>query len=333
MKKFTHHYGADLEWVQSFASKLKGRVQGNFIVLPETISNGERYFLECEKGVVALYSDAIYQIDTEFIQENISDDFLSIYYTLTEGEAKVTGNKFSYSIGRWYFNMVVVDSKTKAKFQAMAGSKVFVLCIFIKKDIIESLYNKNQKFSQNPNKCKNYNQIKMQEMQMYRMNNKSFHAITDLRKIKAGGILFDLNLMGTVNLLINEYLTILNEEREVLHLVNKKDLSEIMLSQRYLMENIDIPFPGNKLIANKANMSESKYINLFKKVTSDTPCNFFICNKLIRSKELLQENTLSIAQVATQINLTNSYFSSKFKSYFGISPKTYTKQLQRYDRD
>ena len=147
MKKFTHHYGADLEWVDNFASKLNGKVQGNFIVLPEGITSGERYFLECEKGVVALYSDVLYHVDTEFIQENIADDFVSIYYTLTEGDAKVTGNNVSYSIGRWYFNMVVVDSKAKAKFQAMAGSKVFVLCIFIKKDIIESLYNKNQKFS------------------------------------------------------------------------------------------------------------------------------------------------------------------------------------------
>nr|WP_262898989.1 AraC family transcriptional regulator [Flavobacterium branchiicola] len=95
-----------------------------------------------------------------------------------------------------------------------------------------------------------------------------------------------------------------------------------------LIKNIENHFPSIKSLAENANMSESKFKNLFHKITGDTPNVFFMENKLLLAKELLEKKQLSISQVSDQLNFTNnSYFASKFKEYFGLSPKIFVKEL------
>ncbi|MNR57973.1 Virulence regulon transcriptional activator VirF [compost metagenome] len=77
-----------------------------------------------------------------------------------------------------------------------------------------------------------------------------------------------------------------------------------------------------------SNMSESKFKTLFKKITGNTANVFFIENKLLLAKELIENKQLTISQISDQLNFTNnSYFASKFKERFGISPKAFNKQL------
>ncbi|MNY60985.1 Virulence regulon transcriptional activator VirF [compost metagenome] len=81
-------------------------------------------------------------------------------------------------------------------------------------------------------------------------------------------------------------------------------------------------------MASRANMFESKFKNLFRKITGLTPNKFFMDNKLLKAKEMLESKQLSISQVSDQLSFTNnSYFASKFKENFGLSPKTFVKQL------
>ena len=96
-----------------------------------------------------------------------------------------------------------------------------------------------------------------------RMNDESFHILMDLKKQKVGDPLFDLCMIGTTNLLLSKYLKRISKNI-ILKQVNETDLFHIIESQRYLIENIHIKFPGVKLLAYKANMSDSKYKILFK---------------------------------------------------------------------
>ncbi|MNY23086.1 Bacterial regulatory helix-turn-helix protein, AraC family [compost metagenome] len=51
-------------------------------------------------------------------------------------------------------------------------------------------------------------------------------------------------------------------------------------------------------------------------------------NKLLLGKELLENKQLTISQISDELNFTNnSYFASKFKEHFGLSPKAFYKQL------
>lgn len=326
MKTIEHFYSADLNWVENFAAQFDGKIDGNFIVLPEDIQTGTRYVLDCGDGIIAYYIDVTYNKNLNLIQKNKSTDFIGIYYNLTEGEAVLSSNNFMYNIGRWQYNLSVIDSALDSRYSVKVGSKTFVLCLFVKKSTIELYAKKYQINFKNIDKITNpsINTI----VRFDRMSSESYHILDDLRKLKVGGPIFDLNLTGSVHLLLSNYLKKIASNRIIIQTVNEKDLESIITAQMFLINNIEDHFPSIKLMANRANMSESKFKSLFNKITGATPNAFFMDNKLIRAKEMLEEKQISISQVSQQLSFTNnSYFASKFKDHFGLSPRAYVNQL------
>ncbi|WJS93838.1 AraC family transcriptional regulator [Flavobacterium johnsoniae] len=326
MKTIEHYYSADLNWVENFAAQLGGKVEGNFITASEDIQTGIRYFLECQEGIIAYYIDVEYKKNLHLIQKNIDKDFIGYYYNLTDGEATVSTHNFIYNVSRWQYNLSVIDGTLDSEYNVKRGSKTFALLIFIKKGIIESYIREHN--INLPDVKQLIDPTKNTVIRFDRMSNESFHLLHDLRKLKVGGPVFDLNLVGTVHLLISNYLKKISKNRIIMQTVNQQDLNTIISIQIYMIENIMHHFPSIKSLSEKANMSESKFKNLFLKITGNTPNVFFMENKLLRAKEMLQEKQLTISEISDKLNFTNnSYFASKFKEHFGMSPKTFVKEL------
>lgn len=326
MKKIEHYYSADLEWVGPFAKQLEGKVDGNFIIVPESIQTGTRYVLDCGEGIIAYYIDVEYHKDLHLIQKNLSNDFIGIYYNLTEGEAKLSTNAFMNDIGRWKYNLAVIDSGLESDYHVKKGSTTFALCIFIKKSMIQSFATRNNIHLRDIDKITDPKKNTI--VRFDRMSSDSFHILNDLHKLKVGGPVFDLNLTGSVHILLSNYLKKMALNRIIIQTVNKADLDKIIATQMFLLQNIKEHFPSIHIMASMANMSESKFKNLFKKITGITPNAFFMDNKMIMAKELIESKQFSISQVSDELSFTNnSYFASKFKEHFGLSPKIYLKQL------
>lgn len=326
MKKITHRYGVELDWAESYAERLDGYVDGNFITIPENIQTGTTYFLDCEFGISAFYLDVVYNKEMHFRQENDSSEFIGIYYNLTEGEAILISDEVANPIGRWNYNLAFVDSSLKHDYIVKSGSTAFVLCIFIKKEVIKGYLLNNPSFKDHVDKIfdPEVNTI----VKFTRMSNESFHLLMDLRSKEVGGSTFDFHLRGTVQCLLAEYIERMTFEEIVIDTVNDKDLKEILKSQAYLLEHLHDPFPSIIFLARTAKMSGSKYKSLFKKITGLTPNAFFLHNKLLEAKQLLFENHLTISQVSDLLNFTShSYFAARFKSFFGMSPNDFIKQL------
>lgn len=326
MKIIEHSYGADLDWIEPFANKLGGKVEGNFITVPDDIFTGTRYFLDCGDDIIAYYVDVINNKDVNLIQKNTRNDFIGIYYNLTEGDVTYSSTNFSQNVGRWQYNLLVIDSALETNYNIKAGTRSHVLCIFIKKDRMASFTKMNNITMQNLSRITDSSQNTI--IRFDRMSSESYHLIDDLHKLKIGGPVFDLNLIGTVHLLLSNFFKKMSTSRIIIQKVNEADLANIIATQMYLTETIENPFPSIQFMARKANMSESKFKNLFKKITGKTPNIFFMENKLIKAKELLEENQLTVSQISDKLHFTNnSYFASKFKEYFGLSPKTFVNQL------
>lgn len=327
MKIIEHSYGSDLDWVAPFANKLEGKVDGNFIITPNDIFTGTRYVLDCGDDIVAYYVDVTNKKEVTLVQKNMKNDFIGIYYNLTEGDVKYSSNKFyQKNIGRWQYNLLVIDSRLETNYHIKAKSRSLALCIFIKKDRMASFCEQNNIVMEGLDKITN--SAKNTMIRFDRMSDESFHLIKDLRKLKIGGPVFDLNLIGTVHMLLSNFFKKMSTTRIIVQTVNESDLSRIIKAQMYLIENVDQQFPSIEIMAKKANMSESKFKNLFRKITGKTPNSFFMDNKLIKAKELLEEKKLSILQIADKLNFTNnSYFASKFKVHFGLSPRSFVKKL------
>lgn len=326
MKKIEHYYSADLQWVEPFAKQLEGKVDGNFIIVPESIQTGTRYILDCGEGIIAYYIDVKYHKNLHLIQKNLSNDFVGIYYNLTEGQASVSTTNFMNDVGRWKYNLAVIDGALESDYHVKKGSTTFALCLFIKKSMIRLFAVKNNIHFPNLDKITDPSKNTM--VRFDRMSSNSFHILNDLRKLKVGGPVFDLNLKGSVHMLVSNYLKKIAANRIIIQTVNKTDLNKIIVTQMFLIENIREPFPSIHIMATMANMSDSKFKNLFRKITGMTPNAFFMDNKLILAREMLESKQFSISQVSDELNFTNnSYFASKFKEHFGLSPKIYLKQL------
>ncbi|WP_166922251.1 helix-turn-helix domain-containing protein [Flavobacterium poyangense] len=326
MKKIEHSYGADLSWVKGFTAQLEGKTEDNFINIPEDIQSGTRYVLECEEGIVAYYINVKYHKDLHFTQKNSKDDFVALYYDLTVGDASLTTNNTPFDIGRWKYNLAIIDGSLQTDYHVKSGSHTYALCIFIKKSILNTFAKNNTISSTETQKITDLKKNAI--IRFDRISNESYHLLNDLRKLNVGGPIFDLNLKATVHMLISNYLKKIVLNKFIVQTVKGTDLKKIISIQMFLLENIENHFPSISMMAQKAKMSESKFKTLFKKITGLTPNSYFQTNKLILAKELLEERQLSISQVSDKLHFSNnSYFASQFKEHFGLTPKNFIQQL------
>jgi AraC-like DNA-binding protein len=328
MKTIKHSFGTNLDWVEPFAKQLGGKFENNFIIIDGSPDDPQesRYVLDCGNGIVAYYVDGTYNKDYHFIHQNKSTDFIGLYYNLTDGEESVFNVNNLYKVGRWQSNFAVIDSGLQTEYSVKEGTKTFLLIIFIKKENIVAIAKENNITFQNIHKITDSKKNTI--VRFDRMNSESYNIINDLRKLKVGGAIFDLNLNGTVHLLLYNFLKMMSAKKIIIQTVNEIDLASIIDSQLFLIENIEDHFPSIKIMSDRANMSESKFQILFKKITGTTPNSFFIENKLYRSKELIEDQQLSIAEISDKLKFSShSYFASSFKKHFGLSPKVFAKQL------
>ncbi len=326
MKIITHYYDADLSWVNHYAEQIEGKIEGNFIKLPDDSETDIRYFLDCGGGIAAYYLNVEYRKSFKLLQHNLKQDFVGLYYNLTEGEATVTNDRYIHNVGRWQYNLTVIDGTLDSEYNVKKGSKTFALCIFIKKSMLKTFTQKNNIVIDNIDAVIDPNENTM--IRFDRISNESYHILNDLKKLDPRSPTFDFHLKGTIHLLISNYLKKLASKKIIIQTVNKSDLDHIIAIQMYLVEHVKDHFPSITQMAKMSNMSESKFKTLFKKITGDTANVFFMENKLLLAKELLENKQLTISQISDQLHFTNnSYFASKFKEHFGLSPKTFYKQL------
>ncbi len=90
--------------------------------------------------------------------------------------------------------------------------------------------------------------------------------------------------------------------------MNEKVLEDIQLSE----------------IASELNISYSSFRINFKKYAGVSPAKYLRDTRLNKSKQMLHETTLSIKEIAFQLQFSSlEYFSTIFKKQFGISPKEF----------
>lgn len=326
MKIIEYSYGLDLTWVEPFSHQFSGKTKDGFIIFPEEISTGTSYVLDCGEEVIVHYIDLSYKTDLHFIQRNTNKNFVGFYYNLTEGGTVKSTNDAFYTVGSLGYDMSIIDSALETSYHIKAGCRLFELCIFINKSRIASFAKRNNFFLEHIDKI--MNSEKNTFIKFDRMSNESRRILSDLRKIEVGGGTFDLFLASAAHLLVSDYLTQMTNDIVIIEKVDKDDFASIIRVQTFLNDSIEGHFPSIKVLSSRANMSESKFKKLFKKITGATAHSYFMENKLIRAKELIEEKQLSIFEISNRLHFASySYFASRFKEYFGISPKTFTENI------
>ena len=92
--------------------------------------------------------------------------------------------------------------------------------------------------------------------------------------------------------------------------------------QSHLNEKISL-----KEVAALLHLNSSYFSRLFKKETGESFIEFVTRIKMEKAKELLDNSTKSVEQIAIEVGFdSKSYFFKTFKQQFGMSPKSYKYQ-------
>lgn len=95
----------------------------------------------------------------------------------------------------------------------------------------------------------------------------------------------------------------------------------------YINANLDRNLSLREL-SNVVQMSPHYFSGLFKQSTGTTPHQYVIRCRIERAKYLIQQNKLSLANIATQVGFADqSHLHRHFKHLVGVTPKTYFKQF------
>ena len=82
-------------------------------------------------------------------------------------------------------------------------------------------------------------------------------------------------------------------------------------------------------ISKYVHYNEYYFMRIFKKYTGRTIVEYITEYRLEKAKELLQKDELSIEEIANQVGFsTTSYFSSKFREMFHVTPSEFRKEMQ-----
>lgn len=326
MKEVVHSFGVETDWIEEMATAMDGNVDGKYTIVPDTIHTGIRYTLPINDDITVLLADVTYCRDVLFKLRNDKTDFAGIYFNLTEGESVHMVDEVARPIGRWNYNLAIIDAQLDLDYLVKAGSKSYNISIFVKKRMLREYLAKagilaevlDRIFDDQQNTIIHYDH----------MSSASWHIINEFRKINHGGVAFDLFLGAMVYNLLSDYLGhLMNREIMIGKLVSA-DVALIMASQSTLAKDVTSVFPGISALAAEACMSETKYKKLYKKITGFSPNSFFLNNKLELARELLSSGQYTVGEISDKLNFASaSHLTALFKNHFGVLPKDYVTQL------
>lgn len=107
--------------------------------------------------------------------------------------------------------------------------------------------------------------------------------------------------------------------------LNKLDNSPLKASLNHIhsffTSKVDIPY-----LAGLENLSNSRYVAIFKNQTGKSPNEYIIDLRLQLAKSLLENTNMSIKQISERVGYNDQYFFSRlFKKHLGVSPQNYRK--------
>mgnify|MGYP002250948480 FL=1 len=132
-----------------------------------------------------------------------------------------------------------------------------------------------------------------------------------------------LTKMELNNLLVSLLLHIIHAGEKISGRTYGDRITKIV---RYIDENLFEVFDLETL-ADKCNLSVSRFKHSFKEETGIPPSEYIIRRKMEKAQEMMKEGKFSIKDIAYDLGFSSpAYFSTVFKQYNGYSPTSYKKK-------
>lgn len=323
--EFRHIYTLSPEWLQKFVDEIGFRLVGEKIYFPDELASGTGYFTEISPDVSVLVIDSVVNTSVRFTRLPSDEDFWIIYYDLSDSFSKHIINNVNHKIGyKSKLNFAIVDDNISSTYVSTVGERAFTIRLFIRKSYLKTFFNNNE-FETD---FKDVFDDKKKKMFFYgRIDSRSKIILHNLKQEHIDSANYGLLLKAAAYNLLGYLIERLNTSMPTSSNHLEKDIEAVLLSQEHLLSNLLIPFPGIEFLANIANMSATKYRNLYNVIFGTSPSLFFKNEKLLLAKELLESGDFKlISDVAFELGYhKTAYFSTIYKEYFGVLPHTVLK--------
>ncbi|MGJ1261521.1 helix-turn-helix domain-containing protein [Sphingobacterium spiritivorum] len=317
-------FSVKTNWKEELAIKLNGRINGNFIEIPEDIFAGFNYVLNIDKDFSVWFSNGKYHKSICFQSpENGQTDFFFIVFGYGTGRMLAISKERTYECN---YGFVILDSSDKNQFIIEAGSESCILILFVRKEALNKLINTAITKYPSCNNCI-YNTENIY-IKSGRANPQGWKIVNEFRYLCPSSVSFDYFLTGAMYAMLGIFIHEISNVENTYPDLEDSDIRRILITQEYIIKRLDKNFPGIKKLASMAYMSESKFKHLFRKITGFSPNSFFIKNKLELTRKIIELESSTIAEIAKKMNYSShSYLSEQFKKHFGLLPKEYRTNL------
>lgn len=115
---------------------------------------------------------------------------------------------------------------------------------------------------------------------------------------------------------------------EVIRKVTTDQPLSVIRVIRYIEDNLLKPI-SLEMLANQANISKYHFCRRFKSCMGTSPMQFVLAKRIIKAKELLKREGLTISMVAAEAGFSElGSFTEQFKKFTGQTPTQYKKSLK-----
>lgn len=233
-------------------------------------------------------------------------------------EGKIDDKVHSYSAG---FYNIVCNSINDYELFFSSGTQVEAISIHISIESLEFLTH-GKDFENNPN-------FRIQDFRFYHISGNSYKykVFNKAINIQCSTVNEKFELQNIILQLINLGISSIyqNKESSNSNGIKQFDLESLIRAEEYLVSDLKTA-TSIKTLSNIAAMSTTKLKILFKSYYGCSIHNYYIMHKMDKAFVLLQDNNMTISQIASELGYINkSHFSRTFKKYFGKYPSDYSK--------
>jgi len=319
-KEFLYHYTLSPEWLQKISQNLGAELtDGKFLRMPDHVADGDAVFLEVLPGLSVFLLDMCFHQPVAITRIPKGDLYMA-YYDLGEeitthlldGNAHRAG--YSSKLG-----MAFMDSGVPGSILPPVGARSYSLRLLISKNLLHNLAARNH--------TADVNEVLFDDAR----NTLYFYSHIDsrsrilLNRLKGRNIndaSFEFHLKNAALYLLAYLVERAARFDPIINKLSEQEINAIKASADYLLGDLLSDFPSIEMLADQAAMSVSKYKLLFKKILKDSPKQFFINEKLLLGKKLLESgNFKNVTEVAFELGYSKpDYFAKVFRKKFGINP-------------
>ena len=146
---------------------------------------------------------------------------------------------------------------------------------------------------------------------------------TNFRKNIDRTNLIKTELKELVHKMFSQFMNIYDADNTNINLLDVADKDRKLINkvEKILLQNVLTTFPGVEQLASEAGMSLTKFKTTFHKIYGMPVFKYYRLKQMLLAKQLLQQNSLQVKEVAKIIGYQNtSKFSTAFKKEFGTLP-------------